>query len=470
MSFNTTYIEEPELKFKEGERKDPRAGLMKFGPWTPGSSDHNEIKVGLLGTSVSNSAVREFFREMETVIPRGSEEPRRHQPPFPSMGKDSPFEASFILQPRWERQLKPYDVELIQDAKGPSESVDVLLNTIDKQIEFLKRRTDPPPDVVVISLPEEIVAECTPGGIDKAKMKAGTTDFHDRIKTFGLKYDIPTQLIRPSTLNFNQPGQEKAEVAWNLAVGMLYKSREGKPWKVADLEETTCYAGISFYKERHGNRNRTHASLAQVFLSTGESFVIWGDPAMEDDSDENNHLTADSAEDLAKKILEQYQMDREHRPSRLVLHKTSRFQPQEREGFQRAATDIPDLDLVTIREGDGVRFFPQTDYPPLRGTMIHPENTNKYYLYTQGYVPSLETYPGPRIPTPITVEPDPEITSTAPEQLCEEILSFTKLDWNTSDFCKKRPVTIRVAKAVGAILAESKERDIDVQPQYYYYM
>jgi len=60
-------------------------------------------------------------------------------------------------------------------------------------------------------------------------MKAGDTDLHDWIKTFGLEYDVPTQLIRPGSLRFrkNDDGQEKAEVAWNLAVAMLYKSKGG---------------------------------------------------------------------------------------------------------------------------------------------------------------------------------------------------------------------------------------------------
>jgi len=44
------------------------------------------------------------------------------------------------------------------------------------------------------------------------------------------------------------------------------------------------------------------------------------------------------------------------------------------------------------------------------------------------------------------------------------------LDWNTSDFAKKKPVTIKVARAVGAILAEAEKRNIKVKPQYYYYM
>jgi len=47
---------------------------------------------------------------------------------------------------------------------------------------------------------------------------------------------------------------------------------------------------------------------------------------------------------------------------------------------------------------------------------------------------------------------------------------FTKLDWNTSDFAKKKPITIRMVQAVGAILSGADKRGITVKPQYYYYM
>lgn len=469
MNFKAEYIEEPHLKFRKGEAKDPRAGLMKYGPWTPGSTGHNEIKIGIIGTNKSIGAVKGLLQEMETVIPRDSSQVKRHQPPFPSMGPNSPFEASFVLMDRHQNELKPRDLDHITQHDKTSENVNVLLDQMDKRLKILKQRKDPPPDVVIIAIPEVIEEACTDTGIDKGKMKSGRTDFHDRVKTFGLKYDVPTQLIRPSSVHFDGTGQAKAEVAWNLAVGLLYKSREGKPWKVADLAENTCYAGISFYRERHGDQSRAHASLAQVFLDTGESFVVWGDPAIKDNSTSNYHLTKDSAEDIVKQILDQYMMSKPQ-PERLVLHKTSRFHKEEREGFRNAASDIPKLDFVTIREGDGIRLFPESDYPPLRGTVLHPENTNSYFLYTKGYVPSLETYPGPRIPTPITIELDPEVNYTSYRKICREILSFTKLDWNTSSFCKKLPVTIKVARSVGAILAESKNRGIDVKPQYYYYM
>jgi hypothetical protein len=335
-------------------------------------------------------------------------------------------------------------------------------------IEFLSEQ-DPPPKVVVISLPEEVVEACSPRGLDRPKMKAGSTDFHDRIKTFGLQYDLPTQLIRPETLDFGQPGQEKAQVAWNLAVALLYKSREGRPWKLAYLENDTCYAGISFYRDRE-QREKAHASLAQVFLGTGESFVLRGDPAVRDEESRNYHLTRDSAKEIVRQVLDQYERYRGTTPRRLVLHKTSRFDEEEREGFISGSEEVSIRDFVTIRDNDPVRFYATGQYPPLRGTVVTPRGAMKHYLYTKGYIPTLETYPGPRVPTPITVEPDPKVSETSYLELCREILSFTKMDWNTSDFAKKKPVTIKVARAVGAILAESERRGIRVKPQYYYYM
>jgi len=131
---------------------------------------------------------------------------------------------------RWKWEIPQTDVDLIVDEPTTDGSVQMLLDLMEKYIKNLAE-DDPPPNVIVISLPPEIVDACTHPDKSRPKMKAGNTDFHDRIKTFGLEYDVPTQLIRPSSLRFgkNDDGQEKAEVAWNLAVAMLYKSKEGIP-------------------------------------------------------------------------------------------------------------------------------------------------------------------------------------------------------------------------------------------------
>lgn len=166
-------------------------------------------------------------------------------------------------------------------------------------------------------------------------------------------------------------------------MAMLYKSREGHPWKLGYVKNNTCYAGISFYKVRHSNKNQTRASLAQVFLGTGESFVLRGGQAVRDESTENNHLIEDSADEIVGQILDHYKRKRQGAElSRLVLHKTSRFKLGEREWFKRGAGDINKLDFVTVRDGDPVRLYSSWNYPPLRGTIVTPKGENEHFLYT----------------------------------------------------------------------------------------
>jgi hypothetical protein len=95
-----------------------------------------------------------------------------------------------------------------------------------------------------------------------------------------MKYKIPTQVILPNSLSLkeNPRVQFLAQRAWNLTVASYYKAK-GIPWKLAELDSVTCYAGISFYRELDENKNPTmRASIAQLFLATGESIVLRGNP------------------------------------------------------------------------------------------------------------------------------------------------------------------------------------------------
>jgi len=68
--FDAKWLGEPSLKFGDGEAKDPRAGLLQYGPWSPGDGNSStDIYVGFLGTSQSISAVKSLFKQMETSIP-----------------------------------------------------------------------------------------------------------------------------------------------------------------------------------------------------------------------------------------------------------------------------------------------------------------------------------------------------------------------------------------------------------------
>jgi len=73
-------------------------------------------------------------------------------------------------------------------------------------------------------------------------------------------------------------------------------------------------------------------------------------------------------------------------------------------------------------------------------------------LFTSGYVPALATYPGPGVPRPLHLIC--QRLDTSIESICMDMMGLTKLDWNSSTFYTRMPVTIGVSRKVGAVMAE----------------
>lgn len=468
LNFDSKYIEEPEIKFADGESKDPRAGLIKYGPRTPSARDEHKVaKVGIIGSANSIAGLEELFHQMSGTI-TSSDSRKRWKPPFPGLGEDSILKLSIDNQKRWREKISRSEIEKVKDQFGKKEKIEKAIEIVKEKIQLIYEK-ETPPDLVVISIPDEIYEACTNSKSGDAKMQTDTIDFRNRLKLIGMQKGIPTQLVKPKTLR-GEGTQDKSDVAWNLAVGMLYKARKGHPWKLTELEEGTCFVGLSFYQEK-GDSNRTRTSMAQVFLETGESFILRGDPFEGEKLGRgNNHLSEEDAEKLIEQVIDYYEKNKGHRPSRLVIHKSSYFWDEEKEGFLKGAEDIPEKDFITIHSDSNLRAFSSKDYPVLRGTLLKNNHSNKIYLFTKGYVPSLATFPGPGIPSPLEITPDSEVNDSSYKKICREIMRFTKLDWNTSHFSRKEPVTIVVSRSVGPVLAEASLEEVEIDPHYYYYM
>ena len=102
----------------------------------------------------------------------------------------------------------------------------------------------------------------------------------------------------------------------------------------------------------------------------------------------------------------------------------------------------------------------------MRGTYVKFTDQN-FLLYTTGFVPFLRTYPGARIPQPAEVL---EHFGDSPwDRVLSELLSLTKLNWNSADFAARYPVTLAFSSRVGEILAEIPE-DIPFREEYRFYM
>lgn len=470
--FKVDHISEPELVFSGGEKsRDPRSGLLKYGPCPPrGGSDHEVVRVGMIGDNWSIAALRDLFEDMRTgVLPSGNN-PQRWNQPFPGLGRNSVLQMSFDQRSEWRGEIDHESIERFRDLRDHEDRVEMALDHIKYKIETICSTT-PSPDVVVVSIPEDL-AEIFTADKKADTIRTDSTDFRSRIKLLGMLNETPTQLIGPKTLR-GEDVQPRREIAWNLAVGMLYKARQGRPWKLTDLKSNTCYAGVSFYDER-GSDPDTRASIAQVFMESGKNFVIRGDPVTDIASGKKTgrtHLSHNDAKRLIETILDRYGDRRDERPERLVIHKSSNFWDEETEGFKAGSETIRKRDFITIRENHPIRLYSNTQYPPLRGTVALPSGRDEYYLYTKGFIAEQSAYADSGTPNPIVIRPDDEVNYSSYREICEEVLAFSKLDWNSSDFCKKLPVTVSIADAVSDILAEPLAGELheDTFPYHYYY-
>ena len=149
------------------------------------------------------------------------------------------------------------------------------------------------------------------------------------------------------------------------------------------------------------------------------------------------------------------------------MHKSSNYTVEELNGFREAINEVHvnTVDFVTIFDTD-MRLFRNGIYPPYRGTHVEIDNST-HLLYTRGSVKYYKTYPGRYIPQPIEiriVESD-----ESPRVICKEIFGLTKMNWNSTQFDSKYPITIKCARNVGQIM---KYMDEDEQPQirYSFYM
>ena len=151
-------------------------------------------------------------------------------------------------------------------------------------------------------------------------------------------------------------------------------------------------------------------------------------------------------------------------PNRVVIHKTTMYQPEEEEGFRKAASGkVPACDLVWIRSTP-FRLVRKGLQEPWRGTFCTVGEQN--YLFTSGYVPWWNEYPGPHIPAPI------EIGAAGPTDLKQravEILALSKMNWNSSEGMSRYPITLSFAKKVGQLMTELSENQAP-NPSYRYYM
>lgn len=166
-------------------------------------------------------------------------------------------------------------------------------------------------------------------------------------------------------------------------------------------------------------------------------------------------------------VVQTYRDKHGQLPTELFIHGRARFDEAEWRGFQSAVPPEIRLSGIRIRRASNNKLYRVDGATPvLRGTALIL-NERLALLWSVGYIPRLQTYPGWEVPTPLAVEVDRGEVQI--DQVLRDVLGLTKLNYNSCIYGDGMPVTLRFANAVGEILtAVPSEMDYKPLPFRFY--
>ncbi len=505
------YIKEPELMFGQRQRSDnPKDGLFLYGPHSS-SGEVKEVRIGAVGTKSGLKYLRRRAIAIGGIVKvppptKREKKDRLHLSNFP--GLEEAF--NIRLNPA-EFVNRAIDVVNLDEATRTLNRHEAVRKTVDiyiNEIEQHDRNEERTVDLWVLVLPELIFERCKPlskriglqmlkgefpkkqkerldlplfaGIIDQSDEEIfdDVPDFHRQVKARLLKYGHATQLIRETTLApeefVNKAGypkrrlQEPATLAWNLATGIYYKTQPEPPWRLAGVRPRVCYLGLVFKLIPNDPQDYV-CCAAQMFLNEGDGMVFRGANGPWKTGDYEYHLKAPEAKSLVKRVIDTFIEKHGQPPEELFIHGRTKFSDVEWNAFTKAVPPETKLIGVRIKPSMGEnKLFREGDYPVLRGTALVVDKTNAY-LWTNGYVPKLDSYIGPETPNPLYITVL-RSTSDMPniENVLTDIMGLTKINYNACNYSDGLPVTIRFANKVGQVLTMGSAKDAERQPLKFY--
>ena len=500
MKISIEDLGEPELEFGQGElHNDPKRVLPVVGPFASELElESKVIRVGLVALPSEVAAVHRWFEKMHSPM-LGHESNALRFREFPGVPKA--LRCRFEIPDKFVRRLDRNRYDLIS-TRNAHERFEELLKFYADAIKTLFE--DQRPDCVLVCFPEEVAAlrvsnpllsyverrvlervreeeESAQGLLFEptAEERRASAEllpqaeellfrnFHRALKAecMNLHNAVPLQVMRRHTYVSEEAKQSDSTRAWNLSLALYYKAGN-IPWRPAGLTKDTCFVGISFHHLKRRSGDLVYASVAQAFTNDSEPFVLKGETVPRDQSRHKQpYLLEEQAASLIQKVIAAYKFRMGFAPSRVVVHKTTRYQPEEERGFRDGLhSDVAGCELVWMSP-TGFRLLRRGMREPLRGTLCTIEERD-HYLFTTGYVPWWSVYPGPHIPAPLEIGAcgDTDLIKRA-----HEILSLTKMNWNSADGIGRHPISVSFARRVGTIMTEMKEEQ-EPNPLYRFYM
>ncbi len=285
-------------------------------------------------------------------------------------------------------------------------------------------------------------------------------DLHDHVKAFAIQKGVPTQFIEEDTLD--NAGQAN-RIHWWLSLSMYSKSMR-TPWVLQNLDANSAFAGIGYSVDSSEDEDHIVMGCSHIYNSRGEGLryrlAKVDRPVYRD---KKPHLSYADAYQFGLSTVQLFVEASSKMPERVVIHKRTFYTDEEKRGILDGLKSIPYVDLIEINMEDDLRFIASINredglkvdaYPVNRGICVQI-NSHTGLLFTHGTTPSA-TRPGAKdfmggrgIPAPLVIKKHYGPSSL--ETIANEILSLTKMNWNSASLYSKLPATIQSSNDIARI-------------------
>ncbi|MBN1545888.1 MAG: hypothetical protein JW902_04440 [Syntrophaceae bacterium] len=481
------YIEEPTLAFGHGQvSENPKDGLMLFGPLED-SRGPAEIRVGVIGRKAGLERYGRWVAKIQNYIHAEKTEALHHTP---YLGFETIFDCKWPKTPICEKQISDEAIDECLYLSDRHEAIYKTVGLFEEPIRRYLREEEAHVDLWFVVIPEEIYYYGRPKSAVPIDLRIASDigmnqktarrlqnepslfteineaaetykyelHFHNQLKARLLDSKAVVQVVRETSLtpeDFELNGrplrkvQDPATLAWNLTTTCFFKA-SGRPWKLADIRDGVCYIGIVFKRDMTSLLDGNACCGAQMFLDSGDGLVFRGAVGpWYSETEKEFHLSREKAAKLMKMVVDAYIREHAVPPKELFIHGRTRYNDEEWLGFQEAAPKETNMVGLRIRDDRTLKLYGPGQAPVLRGTAFI-QSRRKGYLWTRGYIPRLQTYPGREVPNPLSIEICKGDANLM--QAMRDILGLTKVNFNACIYADGFPVTLRFADRVGEIL------------------
>jgi hypothetical protein len=455
VKYTGVQLAEPELLFsnKSGtglvRSPHPIRGLVNNRPFDFPLTQHgffNKLRLAVICPANEAKALHNYLQNANrTLSPTQNE--RDYLVDYP--GFQSAYGVSLeIPQPGeagWSVCAEP-------QSSDPQTSALELAGNINREIERLQSTYAP--HVVMVFYP----TRWSP--FRGYRTDAERFDVKDFVKAFCVQRGIATQFFSEDTCSDGY----QCRVWWWLSLALYVKSMR-TPWVLSSLAEDTAFVGLGFSIDHAAERGK-HVVLGcshiysgkgeglQYRLSKVEEPIFYG---------KNPFMSKEDARRTGETIRQLFFDARMKLPERVVLHKRTRFTPEEREGLADGLSGIRQIDMLEIQIDNALRYvasvgkkdgsFDDDGYPVRRGTVMKLDDFSAL-LWVHGATTALDPrfkyFQGKRrIPAPLTIRRHAGRTDL--QRLAEEILGLSKMNWNTFDLYTKLPATVHSSNEIARI-------------------